>query len=142
MSMKHNEWDISTLKHIVVYCNEIASSIERHSLTLEKISVDSVYKNALSMCILQIGELVNVLSEDFRATHDTMPWREIKRMRDKAAHHYGQFDVNTLWETVTIDIKPLKEYCLKCFRELSNLSLNKSDTKLIRKATEKHEKVP
>jgi uncharacterized protein with HEPN domain len=94
------------------------------------------------MCILQIGELVNVLSEDFRATHDTMPWREIKRMRDKAAHHYGQFDVNTLWETVTIDIKPLKEYCLKCFRELSNLSPNQSDTKLIRKATEKHEKVP
>jgi len=72
------------------------------------------------MCILQIGELVNVLSEDFRTTHNTMPWREIKRMRDKAAHHYGQFDVNTLWETVTTDIEPLKEYCLECVRKLCN----------------------
>ena len=35
-------------------------------------------------------------------------------MRDKAAHHYGQFDMSTLWETVTTDIEPLKEYCLEC----------------------------
>ena len=118
--MKPNERDISTLKHIVVYCDEIAPSIERHGLTLEIISDDSVYRNALSMCILQIGELVNVLSGEFRITHDTMPWGEIKRMRDKAAHHYGQFDVNTLWETATTDIEPLKEYCLECVRQFSS----------------------
>jgi uncharacterized protein with HEPN domain len=115
--MTHSERDLSTLKHIVLYCDEIDLVISSHNLTLEKVKADIVYKNALSMSILQIGELVNVLSEDFKDEHSAMPWREIKRMRDKAAHHYVQFDVPTLWETVTEDIAPLKEYCIKYLKE-------------------------
>ena len=86
--MKHSERDESTLRHIIRYCDEIADAISRHDLSLEKVTADHVYKNALSMSILQIGELVNVLSQSFRSTHNDMPWREIKRMRDKAAHHF------------------------------------------------------
>ena len=112
--MKPSDRNVSTLRHIIKYCDEITDAVERHELTLEKVSGDSVYKNSLSMCILQIGELVNVLSQGFKAAHVDMPWNEIKRMRDKAAHHYGEFDVNTLWETVTDDIKPLKAYCESC----------------------------
>jgi uncharacterized protein with HEPN domain len=112
-----HERDISAIKHIIRYCDEINDAITRHELTLEKITSDSIYKNALSMCILQIGELTNVLSEEFRSLHQEIPWREIKRMRDKAAHHYGAFDVNALWETVTEDIEPLKRFCLLIIAE-------------------------
>jgi uncharacterized protein with HEPN domain len=66
-------------------------TIVNHSLTLEKVKSDAVFKNSLAMDILQIGELVNVLSDDFKAANSDMPWREIKRMRDKAEHHYGAF---------------------------------------------------
>jgi len=120
--MKQDDRNASTLRHIVFYCNEIVDAIRRHSLTVEKVAADPVYKNALAMSILQIGELVNTLSDDFRATHDQMPWREIKRMRDKATHHYWRFDVDILWETVTEDIEPLKAYCegLIAEREKSN----------------------
>jgi uncharacterized protein with HEPN domain len=109
--MTHTERDLSVLSHIIQYCDEIEAAIEAHSLTLEKIEADNIYKNGLSMSILQIGELVSVLSDEFKAEHDTMPWRVIKRMRDRAAHHYSQFDVKKLWETVTEDIAPLREYC-------------------------------
>jgi len=119
--MKPSERDISTLKHIVKYCGEITNSISTHNLTLEAIEKDALYRNALAMSILQIGELANILSEDFRNTHNTMPWREIKRMRNKAAHHYWSFDVNILWETVTEDIEPLKVYCEKCIIEYEQL---------------------
>jgi len=114
--MTLDERDISILKHIVVYCDEIIEAIEKHSLTLEMISSDNVYKNALSMGILQIGELVSVLSKEFRTAHNVIPWREIKRMRDKAAHHYWTFEIDILWETVTEDIAPLKEYCVNCIK--------------------------
>jgi len=109
--MKPCERDLSTVKHIVKYCNEIIETVEKHNLTCERISNDNVYKNALSMSILQIGELVSVLSEEFRKTHNSIPWSEIKRMRDKAAHHYWTFEVEILWETITEDIEPLKSYC-------------------------------
>jgi len=118
--MKPCERDISSLRHIVLYCDEITEAVSKHNLTLDIIEGDALYKNALAMNILQIGELANILSEDFRKTHNTMPWREIKRMRDKAAHHYWKFDVNILWETVTEDIEPLKAYCEKCIMEYEN----------------------
>ena len=109
--MKPEDRDVSALRHIVEYCNEITEAISKRNLTLEAVANDSFNKNALAMCILQIGELVNVLSEDFRTAHSAMPWREIKRMRDKATHHYWTFDVNILWKTVSEDIEPLKNYC-------------------------------
>ena len=111
--MKLEERDISTLRHIVSYCDEIADALSTHKLTKESVAADSLYKNALAMGILQIGELSGVLSDGFRTAHDDMPWREIKRMRDKAAHHYWKFDVDILWETVTEDIEPLKEFCME-----------------------------
>jgi uncharacterized protein with HEPN domain len=122
--MKHGNRDLSTLKHIVFYCDEIDDAINQHELTLEKVKADSLYKNALAMSILQIGELVNVLSEEFKSlSSNSMPWREIKRMRDKAAHHYGSFDTETLWETVTNDIAQLRDYCNKRIKELSEVSI-------------------
>jgi uncharacterized protein with HEPN domain len=127
--MKRNDRDISTLKHIVFYCDEIDDEINRHGLTLEKVKADSLYKNALAMNILQIGELVNVLSEEFRAlSSGSVPWREIKRMRDKAAHHYGSFDIDTLWETATDDIAQLRVYCSQCVEELGKQP-SESDSK-------------
>ena len=109
--MKPDDRDISTLRHIVEYCCEITEAISKRNLTLDAVANDSFNKNALSMSILQIGELVNVLSEDFRKAHSTVPWREIKRMRDKATHHYWTFDVKILWKTASEDIEPLKNYC-------------------------------
>ncbi|MDR1082936.1 MAG: DUF86 domain-containing protein [Coriobacteriales bacterium] len=126
--MKHSDRDLSTLRHIVFYCDEIDGAIDQHGLTLEKVKADSLYKNALAMNILQIGELVNVLSEEFKSLNSgSIPWRDIKRMRDKAAHHYGSFDTDTLWETVTNDIAQLRNYCIQYIEEL-NKQLPESDS--------------
>lgn len=118
--MRHNAHDLSILKHIIQYCDEIGEARIKHGLTLEKVKTDPLYRNALSMSVLQIGELVAVLSEEFKALHSgSVPWREIKRMRDKAAHHYGSFDTDTLWETITNDITPLRDYCSQSIEALS-----------------------
>ena len=45
--------------------------------------------------------------------NNAMPWREIKTMRNIAAHNYGEIDIDILWETATCDIPDLKEYCKK-----------------------------
>jgi uncharacterized protein with HEPN domain len=131
--MKHKERDLSKLEHIVFHCDEIDNAIKSHNLTLEKVQNDSVYKNALSMSVLQIGELVNALSQSFRAKYSESPWREIKRMRDKAAHHYSEFDILTLWDTVTADINPLREYCKKCIEDLQTQDSDTFDNKSIQK---------
>jgi uncharacterized protein with HEPN domain len=42
-----------------------------------------------------------------------MPWKDIKAMRNIAAHNYGEIDLEVLWETVSTDVPILKEYCEK-----------------------------
>lgn len=106
-----NSRDIIVLKKIIQYADEISATISRFSLTQQSFAEDFVARNAISMCILQIGELVGKLTEEFRTVNNKMPWREIKAMRNIAAHNYGEIDIDILWETATGDIPQLMEYC-------------------------------
>ena len=72
---------------------------------------DPIYRNAAALCILQIGELVGKLTDEFRAQHPAVPWRQIKAMRNIVAHSYGTVDPETTWEIITDDIPALKKYC-------------------------------
>ena len=72
---------------------------------------DPIYRNATALCILQIGELVGKLTDDFREEHPSVPWRQIKAMRNIVAHSYGSVVPETTWEIITGDIPDLKRYC-------------------------------
>ena len=106
-----NERDKNVLERIIKYCDEIELTIKMFDDSLETLKTNFVYKNAVSMCILQIGELTTHLSKSFLETHTRIPWARIKRMRNVAAHHYGKFDMNVLHDTIISDIPELKTYC-------------------------------
>lgn len=61
------------------------------------------------MCIVQIGEYVSRISDEFKDVHDEIPWRKIKGMRNFAAHQYEHFDFSVLWHTITEELPILKE---------------------------------
>ena len=108
-----NNRDELILKKIIQYSGEIREIIDRFSLTYEAFAEDFVARHAVAMCVLQIGELVGNLSNEFKKENDAMPWREIKAMRNIAAHNYGEIDIEILWETAVGDIPELKAYCEK-----------------------------
>ena len=104
--------DISILTHIVDYCDQIKATIERFGEDRTIFASDAIYRNAAALCILQIGELVGKLSEEFRSQHASIPWRQIKAMRNIVAHSYGTVDPETTWEIIQYDIPKLKKYCV------------------------------
>jgi uncharacterized protein with HEPN domain len=112
--------DRSILERIVVYCDEIDATKEYFGNSKDVLLANDIYKNALSMCVLQIGELTTHLTEGFRDTHTVVPWNDIRKMRNIAAHHYGKFSVDFLWDTVTDDIDELRVYCKVCIEELKS----------------------
>ena len=57
------------LKKMVKYADKIALAVEKLNLDFIKFETDFIAKNAISMCILQIGELVGKLSDDFKAQY-------------------------------------------------------------------------
>ncbi len=99
------------LRHIVDYRNEINSTIERFGNDYQTFSKDSVYQNAVALCVLQIGELTTHFTEEFKNTYNEMPWNQIKALRNVVAHNYGKIDKETLWETISNDIPQLQDYC-------------------------------
>lgn len=103
--------DIRILEHIISYCAQIDETIQRFGDSQEIFQTDAIYRNAAALCILQIGELVGNLSEDFRAEHSDVPWRQIRAMRNIVAHKYGTIDPDTTWEIIREDIPALRKYC-------------------------------
>ena len=108
-----NSKDLIILRKIIQYSEEIEQTLLRFNNDYNTFVNDFVYKNAVSMCILQIGELVGNLSDEFKNNYQVMPWRDIKAMRNIAAHNYGEIDIDILWETATNDIIQLKNFCVQ-----------------------------
>jgi len=116
-----NSRDIDILEHIICYCDDIEETNKHFGNSFEVLESNRVYKNALTMCILQIGELAGHLSEEFKIAYPNMPWSDLRKMRDLAAHHYIKFDEDTLWETIVEDIPVLREYCEKVISQQAGL---------------------
>ena len=109
--MKPLDRNASILGHIISYCDQIQQTVERFGDDYALFESDPIYRNAAALCILQIGELVGKLTDDFREQHPAVPWRQIKAMRNIVAHSYGSVDPETTWEIITSDIPYLKRYC-------------------------------
>ena len=67
--MKPLDRNIGALEHIVVYCQQIEQTVERFGNSAETFQNDPIYRNAAALCILQIGELVGKLTDEFREQH-------------------------------------------------------------------------
>lgn len=111
--MPDNMRDTSVLKHILEYCSEIERTLSEIETDRKKYDESSIHRNALALCVLQIGELVGILSDEYKEQNTEMPWKDIRQMRNIVAHRYGSFDFDILWETATEDIPNLKSFCEK-----------------------------
>lgn len=61
------------------------------------------------MCITQLGELVNRLSDEAKESSQNIPWRAIKGMRNLHALDYENVDMEIVWNTLIEDIPMLKQ---------------------------------
>ena len=84
--MPVSDRDYQILEKIVQYCNEIEHAHKEYHRSFEAFCKSSTYRNAVALCLMQIGELANRLSENFKAAHSEIPWRAIRGMRNIVAH--------------------------------------------------------
>ena len=111
--MLRNKRDINAINHIIEYCDDIAKAVNDFGKDISIFENNKIYKNAVSMCILQIGELVGILSDDLKTENNDVAWKEIRGMRNVIVHDYGNVRLDVTWETVINDIPLLKEQCVK-----------------------------
>lgn len=103
--------DRDIIEHILRYCDQIETAHADFGCSRTRFDESTTYQNAVSMCILQIGELVNHLSEEFKSVHNEIPWHKIRGMRNYVAHEYGSIDLDVVWYVSTDSIVDLKRFC-------------------------------
>jgi uncharacterized protein with HEPN domain len=61
------------------------------------------------MTVINIGELIKNVTDDFRKSHPGVPWRAVAGMRDIAAHKYQTLRMEDVYITVKEDFPSLRK---------------------------------
>ena len=101
--------DIQIIKKMIKYCNDINTLMTRFNTDFEKYKTDISFQYSCNMCIIQIGELANRLSDETKVNSKNIPWRAIIGMRNLHAHDYENVDLEIVWNTLLEDIPELEQ---------------------------------
>lgn len=110
------------LLHIQKYCIEIEENFKFFGTQVDTFKKNNIFRDSISMKIFQIGELTKELDKEYKnfinETENKVPWKSIIRMRERFAHHYGDMDLDIIFNTALNDIPKLNDFIQK---ELSNI---------------------
>ena len=104
--MKQFEDNTSVLKRIL----DNISNIESLLLTTTEESFLNNLKDYNAICLefIQIGEKVNLLSDDFYNLHPSVPWHELYGLRNRIVHGYDKVNKSIIWATIQQDLPVIK----------------------------------
>lgn len=108
-----SERDITVIYRVLKYCLEAEKAVEHFGRDLDEFKNNAVFRNAVSMPIMQIGELTKHLSDEFKTSHTDIPWSIIRGMRNWFAHDYYKMDIEEIWNAAVDDIPTLADFCEK-----------------------------
>lgn len=89
---------IRLLEHLENAINDISGIPSPAALDDNRILFNSV-----AMEMTQVQECARNLSDGFRDTMPSLPWKELRALRNVIVHDYDEIDVESLYDTVTRD---------------------------------------
>lgn len=104
-----NERDKRIIDKMIQYCTDVEMLLNRYNHSYDLYTEDISFQYSCNMCIIQIGELVTRISDDFISANEQIPWHAIKGMRNLHAHDYENVDLEMVWTTLTEEIPDLKQ---------------------------------
>jgi uncharacterized protein with HEPN domain len=109
--MKHPARVEDYLRHIVEAIDRITDYIQEldNAAALER---DHKTQAAVIRYIEIIGEAASIIQKqapEFVAAHPSLPWHEMRGMRNRMIHSYFDVNVDVLWGTIKDDLPKLKQ---------------------------------
>lgn len=95
----------------LIHIKEAISRINRYiaEIDLEHLLDDDMRYYAVVKNIEIIGEAANMLTDEFKSTHQTTPWKMIIGMRNYIIHEYFQVKFGVVKEVLTLDLPELEK---------------------------------
>ena len=90
-----NKRDITILRKIIEEAAALAHML--HGIEELTFLVNDEKMRAVCMTLINIGELIKNLDNDFRQEHSQVPWKEMAGFRDVASHGYFTLRMSDVW---------------------------------------------
>lgn len=92
---------------------ESAEKIQHYTkgiISAEELRKKELITDACLINLVNIGEMVNRLSEEFIAKHNSIEWHKIRGLRNIIAHDYFGIDSEEIWSVIKIHVPKLKKF--------------------------------
>lgn len=107
--MQHRDRQIiNKLIHEVEIINKLTEGMNK-----EAFLSDEKTQRAVSMTLINIGELVKTLSDEIKKENNHIPWKLISGLRDITAQKYQTLNMGDIWQTIKDDIPQLSDSLVK-----------------------------
>ncbi len=93
------------LAHILDECEFLHRSSA--GMSCEAFLADPVLRRACQRSLEIIGEAAKKVDDSFKASHPSLPWRDMAAMRDRLIHGYFGVDDAIVWDVMQRHIPPL-----------------------------------
>jgi uncharacterized protein with HEPN domain len=112
-----------TAKDFLQHILEAADRILRYTKGMgrKEFSADTMVQDAVIHNVEIIGEAANNLLEvapGIDASYPTIPFTQIRGMRNRVAHGYFAVSLSMIWDTVQVDIPELRQQIAKVLGEM------------------------
>ena len=105
---------MENLKDDDYYINKILIDlffIKEHmkNVSIENFCVDELLLDSMMFRMIQIQENTKKLTDEYKNTHNNIPWIDITGFRNRIVHDYGNVDLHSVYNTLINDIPSLIE---------------------------------
>ena len=100
-------------KDETIYIKHILDAIARiehylAGINYDRFNEDTLIQDGVTRQLEVIGDASKRLSDEYKASYEDIPWKDIAGMRDKLIHDYFGTDIGAVWDTAKDDIPSLK----------------------------------
>lgn len=109
-AMPNDELSILEIKRLIV---DTRKRLDAFGMTEQVVTAPKDYReealiDVVFMNVYRILEEANSLSFDLKSRYSSVPWDEVRGMRNRFAHDYSHVDRVIVWHTIAHDLSALE----------------------------------